>query len=191
MAGSKFPVLDKYGVNLTELAHQGKLEVSDDGIDEIDLSRMVQIVGRRSKSHLIIVSDYPYLIEQYIANLSMRLIAEDVQDSLRNTQLYKVIVQFQNSSDAINIIEELSQVTYRQEIPKHDAIIYIENLIELMELGDDVVRKLQESIGHYKFDSILSMTRSEHRQHIDPRLSFLRKTSGIDVDKPLPYNTLG
>lgn len=27
MAKSKFPILDKFGVNLTELARQGKLEV--------------------------------------------------------------------------------------------------------------------------------------------------------------------
>jgi ATP-dependent Clp protease ATP-binding subunit ClpB len=81
----KYEALEKYGRDLTEAAHQGKLDPVIGRDDEI--RRTIQILSRRTKNNPVLIGE-PGVGKTAIAEgLAQRIIAGDVPQSLKDRKL--------------------------------------------------------------------------------------------------------
>ncbi|MEK7512648.1 MAG: Clp protease N-terminal domain-containing protein, partial [Patescibacteria group bacterium] len=82
---SKFQVLDKYAVNLTEKAHEGKLDPVI-GREE-ELRRLMQILSRRTKNNPVLIGEPGVGKTAIVEGLAQRIISGDVPESLKGREI--------------------------------------------------------------------------------------------------------
>ncbi len=84
-AESKYRSLEKYSRDLTEFAHQGKLDPVI-GRDE-EIKRVMQILTRRTKNNPVIVGDAGVGKTAIAEGLAQKIVADDVPDSLKGRRV--------------------------------------------------------------------------------------------------------
>jgi len=84
-AESKYRSLEKYGRDLTEFAHQGKLDPVIGRDSEI--KRVMQILTRRTKNNPVIVGDAGVGKTAIAEGLAQKIAADDVPDSLKGRKV--------------------------------------------------------------------------------------------------------
>ncbi|MDQ6947254.1 MAG: P-loop NTPase fold protein [Actinomycetota bacterium] len=81
-----FLVLNRFGRNLTKLALENQLDPILDRDREIE--RVMQILTRRTKNTLILISDSGVVTKAIVEGLARQLVADTAPDMLRGKQLY-------------------------------------------------------------------------------------------------------
>ncbi|MDD4271968.1 MAG: Clp protease N-terminal domain-containing protein, partial [Patescibacteria group bacterium] len=82
---SKFRVLEKYAINLTELARNEKLDPVI-GRDE-EIRRIMQVLSRRTKNNPVLIGEAGTGKTAIIEGLAQRIVAGDVPETLKGKEL--------------------------------------------------------------------------------------------------------
>ena len=77
--------LEKYGINLTELSKEGKIDPVIGREDEI--RRIVQILSRRKKNNPVLIGEPGTGKTTVVEGLAKRIIEEDVPENMKGKQL--------------------------------------------------------------------------------------------------------
>ncbi len=85
MPETKFQVLEKYGVNLTQKAREGKLDPVI-GREE-ELRRVMQILSRRTKNNPVLIGEPGVGKTAIVEGLAQKIIAGDVPESLKDREI--------------------------------------------------------------------------------------------------------
>src|SRR6266568_3082580 len=84
-AESKYRALERYSIDLTEAARQGKLDPVIGREDEI--KRVMQVLNRRTKNNPVIIGEAGVGKTAIAEGLAQKIAAGDVPDQLRNKRL--------------------------------------------------------------------------------------------------------
>src|SRR6185295_3266136 len=84
-AAAETKALEKYGINLTTLARDGKIDPVI-GRDE-EIRRTIQILSRRTKNNPVLIGDPGVGKPAIVEGLAKKIIERDVPDALRNKQI--------------------------------------------------------------------------------------------------------
>src|SRR5205085_10716103 len=85
---SKYQALERYGIDLTDLARKDKLDPVIGGDDEI--RRVLQVLSRRTKNNPVLIGEPGVGKTAIVEGLAQRILKGDVPDLLRNKRIISI-----------------------------------------------------------------------------------------------------
>ena len=191
---SKTPTVDQLGINLTELARQGKLDPVIGRDKEIE--RVIQILSRRQKNNPALIGE-PGVGKTAIAEgLAHRIIAGDVPETLLNKRVLTLDIgslvagtkyrgEFEERLK--KIIEELRNT--------NDAVLFIDELHTLVGAGAaegaiDAANILKPPLARGELQCIGATTLDEYRKYIERDAALERRFQPVMVEEPTLEQTV-
>lgn len=195
-AENMYDALNKYGIDFTEQAEEGKLDPVIGRDDEI--RRAIQILSRRTKNNPVLIGD-PGVGKTAIAEgIAQRMIAGDVPDSLKppckliGLDLGALVA---GASMRGEFEERLKAVL--EEVQKSDGeiILFIDEMHTLVGAGAaqgsmDASNLLKPALARGKIRCIGATTINEYRQYIEKDKALERRFQQVMIDQPSPEDTV-
>ena len=192
---AKKGILEKYAVELTSLAKEGKLENIIGRDDE--LNRIIQILCRKTKNNPLYVGD-PGVGKTVLTNgLAIRIAKNEIPENLKDAQIFSLNLsslvagtKFRGDfEDRLNkIIEELSKKT--------NPILFIDEIHSIIGAGNsgsnglDAANILKPIFASGAIRCIGSTTFEAYKKSFEKDRALLRRFQKVDVLEPGSEQTL-
>ncbi len=187
--------LDKYGVNLIELAKNGEIDTIIGRNEEID--RVVQILNRRNKNNPVLIGE-PGVGKTAIAEgLAVRIIEEKVPTKLLGVQIYLLDLtalvagtQFRGQFETRmkSIIDEAKEAG--------NVILVIDEVHSIVSAGEaeggamNAANILKPALAKGEVQVIGATTLEEYRKHIEKDSALERRFQPVIIDEPNIEDTI-
>lgn len=189
-AESSGETIDKYTIDLTALAKQGKLDPVVGRSKEID--RMIQILSRRTKNNPCLIGE-PGVGKTAIAEaLAQKMSDGDVPETLRNKRLISLDLSLMIAGAKYRGEFEERLKSLLDEIKSDgDVILFIDEIHTIIGAGAaegavDAANILKPALARGEIKVIGATTIDEYRKHIEKDAAFERRFQPVDVDEPTP-----
>ncbi|WP_333804384.1 ATP-dependent Clp protease ATP-binding subunit [Sulfurospirillum sp.] len=180
--------LEKYGINLTKLASEGKLDPVI-GRDE-EISRMMQILIRKSKNNPILIGE-PGTGKTAIAEgLALRIAHNDVPLSLQN----KSVVALDMSSLIAGAkyrgeFEDRLKAVIDEVKKSGNIILFIDEIHTIIGAGAsegsmDAANILKPALARGELHTIGATTLKEYRKYFEKDAALQRRFQPVTVNEP-------
>lgn len=194
-AEKTFQALKKYSVDLTQLARKGKLDPVIGRDSEI--RRIIQVLNRRTKNNPVLIGD-PGVGKTAIAEgLALRIIREDVPESLKGTKLISLDMgalvagaKFRGEFE-----ERLKAVLKEVQESEGEIIMFIDELHTVVGAGSadgsmDAGNLLKPLLARGALRCIGATTINEYRKHIEKDPALERRFQPVLIDEPSIEDTI-
>nr|WDA99691.1 Clp protease ATP binding subunit [Galdieria sulphuraria] len=191
---SKTPTLEEFGVNLTQLAIEGKLDPVVGREKEIE--RVIQILGRRTKNNPVLIGE-PGVGKTAIAEgLAQRIAKQDVPNLLEDKQVVNLDIGLLIAGTKYRgefeerlkrIIDEIRAI--------NNVILVIDEVHTLIGAGAaegaiDAANILKPILARGELQCIGATTLEEYRKHIEKDAALERRFQPIIVGEPTVEETI-
>ncbi len=191
----KYEVLSKYCRDLTQAAHQGKLDPVIGRDTEI--RRAIQVLSRRTKNNPVLIGD-PGVGKTAIAEgIALRIAAGDVPESLKDRKLMQLdLAALVAGAKYRGEFEERLKAVLK-EIAAADGkiILFIDELHTLVGAGkaegaQDAANMLKPALARGELRCIGATTLDEYRKHIEKDKALERRFQPVMIDEPSVEDTI-
>ncbi len=194
-AEKTYQALKKYSVNLTELAKKGKLDpvIGRDA----EIRRTIQVLNRRTKNNPVLIGE-PGVGKTAIAEgLALRIIREDVPESLKNTKLISLDMgaivagaKFRGEFE-----ERLKAVLKEVQESAGEIIMFIDELHNVVGAGAtegsmDAGNLLKPLLARGELRCIGATTTTEYRKYIEKDPALERRFQPVVINEPSIEDTI-
>ncbi len=193
----KYQALEKYTVDFTQLASEGKIDPVIGRDDEI--RRVMQILSRRTKNNPVLVGE-PGVGKTAIAEgLAKKIVDGDVPTVLKNKKLVSLDLgaMVAGSKFRGEFEERLKAVIKEIENSDGQIILFIDELHTIIGAGAvgsggslDAGNLLKPALARGKLRTIGATTLKEYRQHIEKDAAFERRFQPVMIDEPSVLDTI-
>ena len=192
---SKYQSLQKYTIDLTQEAREGKIDPIIGRDDEI--RRTMQILSRRTKNNPVLIGD-PGVGKTAIAEgLAQRIVAGDVPETLKNKQVLTLDLgalvagakyrgEFEDRLKAV--LKEIDQAAGK-------IILFIDELHTIVGAGAaegsmDASNLLKPMLARGKLRAIGATTLKEYRKYIEKDAALERRFQPVLIEEPTVEDTI-
>lgn len=194
-APSPEEALNKYTINLTDEAKQGKLDpvIGRDG----EVRRVMQILSRRTKNNPVLIGDPGVGKTAIIEGLAQRIVSNEVPSTLRDREL--LVLDFAlllaGTKFRGEFEERLKAVIKGLEDSEGKYIIFIDELHLIVGGGNgegnvDAANMLKPSLARGTLRMIGATTISEYRKYIEKDAALARRFQSVLVSEPSVEDTI-
>ncbi|MCA9838060.1 MAG: AAA family ATPase, partial [Trueperaceae bacterium] len=193
-ADSNFEALKKYGIDLTELAKEGKMDPII-GRDE-EMRRVIQILLRRTKNNPVLIGEPGVGKSAIVEGLAQRIINKDVPEGLQGKKLIQLdIGTLLAGAKYRGEFEERMKAVINETIESEgEVILFVDELHTIVGAGGsqgavDADDMLKPALARGQLRFIGATTLNEYREiEKDPALE--RRFQTIVVDEPSIEETI-
>jgi ATP-dependent Clp protease ATP-binding subunit ClpB len=187
--------LEKYTINLTELAREGKIDPVIGREDEI--YRTIQILARRSKNNPVLVGDPGVGKTAIVEWIARKIVAREVPEMLfdREIRTLDLTSLIAGASYRGQFEERLKWVVDEVEKSEGKIILFIDELHTIVGAGgtegsSDAGNLLKPSLARGRIKVIGATTLAEYRKYIEKDGALERRFQPVPVEEPSREDTL-
>ena len=194
-AEQRYRSLEKYSVDLTELARLGKLDPVVGRDDEI--RQVMQTLTRRTKNNPVLIGDAGVGKTAIAEGLAIKILDDDVPDSLRNRRVMALDMgrlvagaKFRGEFE-----ERLKTVIDEVTAAQGEVILFLDEMHTLVgagagEGGLDASNMLKPALARGELQAVGATTLDEYRKHIERDPALTRRFHPVYVDEPTAEETI-
>ena len=187
--------LQRYGVNLTDIARSGKLDpvIGRDA----EIRRVSQVLTRRTKNNPVLIGEPGVGKTAVVEGLAQRIVAGDVADSLKDKQLVSIDLAalVAGAKYRGEFEERLKAVLKEINESNGQVITFIDELHTLMGAGGGegsvaASNMLKPMLARGELRLIGATTLDEYRQYIEKDAALERRFQQVFVGEPSVEDTV-
>ncbi|HEY4524022.1 MAG TPA: AAA family ATPase [Candidatus Paceibacterota bacterium] len=186
---SKFQVLEKYAVNLTEQARKGKLDPVI-GREE-ELRRLIQVLSRRKKNNPVLIGEPGVGKTAIVEGLAQKIVAGDVPEPLKGREIIMLDLGSLIAGTKFRGEFEDRLKAFIKEIQNAagNLILFIDEIHMIVGAGAaegavDASNLLKPPLARGELHAIGATTIREYQRHIEKDPALERRFQPIVVEEP-------
>ncbi len=188
-SASRKSVLDKYGIDLTKEARDGKLDPIT-GRDK-ETERLIHILLRRTKNNPIIIGEAGVGKTAIVEALAQKIVQGSVPHDLLNRKIIQLELSslVAGASHRGEFEERLQNVIKEAQASAGQIILFIDEIHTLIGTGDtqgamDASNIIKPYLARGQLQLIGTTTTSEYRKYFEKDKAFERRFQAVLVEEP-------
>ncbi|QNG36392.1 ATP-dependent chaperone ClpB [Geodermatophilaceae bacterium NBWT11] len=192
-----YKALEKYAVDLTERAREGKVDpvIGRDA----EIRRVVQVLSRRTKNNPVLIGEPGVGKTAIVEGLAQRMVAGDVPESLKGKRLMSLDLSAMVAGAKFRGEFEERLKAVLTEITESDGeiVTFIDELHTIVGAGAsgdsamDAGNMIKPMLARGELRMVGATTLDEFREHIEKDAALERRFQQVFVGEPTVEDTIG
>lgn len=194
-AEARYKALERYTIDITKLAKEGKIDPVIGREEEI--TRVMQVLLRKTKNNPVLIGEPGVGKTAIVYGIAQRIISGNVPDALKNKKILALDMGaiVAGSKFRGEFEERLKSVLEEVKRKKDEIILFIDEIHTLVGAGAaegalDAANLLKPSLASGEIRVIGATTLDEYREHIEKDGALERRFQPVYVREPTIEETI-
>lgn len=190
-----YNALQKYAINLTEMAENGKLDPVV-GRDE-EIRRVLHILSRRKKNNPVIIGDPGVGKTAIVEGIAWRIVRQDVPENLQSKKIFSLdMASLIAGAKYKGEFEERLKAVIKEVVDSNEQVIlFIDEIHTLVGAGGgqgamDAANILKPALARGELRTIGATTLDEYQKYFESDKALERRFQSVYVDEPSIEDTI-